>query len=268
MKTLNRIKQALLKSIPAGLILLPIVITGLWSLSARWAWPDLIPSRFSLYGWKAFVVSNDAKLLPYSIFLSLLVTVLTLAISVPAAKALTYPFPGKSLVEVLVFLPIIVPTAAIAMGVHVNFLRLNLAYTMGGVVLMQIFPCLPYGIRIMHSVYEVLGDGWEKQGRILGATRWQTFMRVTLPLLTPGLLASFSMIFIVSFSQYFLTVLIGGGVIETFTTRMFPYLYSGNRTLASVYTGVFNLVSITVLVIVNRLTHKLYAERFKEFYYV
>ena len=76
------------------------------------------------------------------------------------------------------------------------------------------------------------------------------------------------MIFIVSFSQYFLTVLIGGGVIETFTTRMFPYLYSGNRTLASVYTGVFNLVSITVLVIVNRLTHKLYAERFKEFYYV
>ena len=62
----------------------------------------------------------------------------------------------------------------------------------------------------------------------------------------PVMLSAFSMSFIVSFSQYFLTLMIGGGSVRTFAVVMVPYLTSGERNFASVY----SLIFLTIMTIV------------------
>lgn len=92
-----------------------------------------------------------------------------------------------------------------------------------------------------------VGNGLEEQARVLGATPWKAFYKVTLPMLAPVMLSSFSMAYIVSFSQYFLTLLIGGGQVKTFTIVMVPLLQGGNRNIASVYSTVFLGVTLLFL---------------------
>ena len=63
----------------------------------------------------------------------------------------------------------------------------------------------------MQDGTRAIGVKLEEQARVLGAGALQAFFKVTLPNLFPVMLSAFSMAFVVSFSQYFLTLMIGGG---------------------------------------------------------
>ena len=68
--------------------------------------------------------SKSIEILLFSLGLSFIVTLVALVITIPAAKALAlYQFRGKKFIEILTFAPIIVPTVAVAMGIHVQFIR-------------------------------------------------------------------------------------------------------------------------------------------------
>ena len=60
------------------------------------------------------------------------------------------------------------------------------------------------------------------------------------------MLSAFSMAFVVSFSQYFLTLMIGGGNVKTFAIVMVPYLGSGERNFASIYSVIFLVIMLLV----------------------
>ena len=101
-------------------------------------------------------------------------------------------------------------------------------------------------MRLLEDGTRAVGTGLEEQARVLGAGPFQAFVRVTLPNLAPVLLSSFSMAYIVSFSQYFLTLIIGGGRVKTFAIVMVPYLSSGERNFASVYSLIFLTITIVI----------------------
>lgn len=242
-------------------LIAPLIILAIWSFSKIWPWPDLFPKSFGIRGFKyIFNPSNKSlKILMFSVWLSTVVTVITLLISIPAAKALgVYNFKGKRVFKILVLAPIIVPPVVVAMGIHVAFIRMGLANTFVGVVLVHLIPCIPYGVSILTNVFEILGESMEIQARVLGANPFQAFIHITLPLLAPGLLSAGSMVFIVSFSQYFLTFLIGGGKIVTFSMLMFPFIKSGDRMMASVYSSIFILTTLTVLLVMEKMVKSYY----------
>ena len=60
------------------------------------------------------------------------------------------------------------------------------------------------------------------------------------------------MCFIISFSQYFLTLIIGGGNVITYPLVMFPYIQSGDRTLSSLYSIVFIIISLIRVVLIEK----------------
>jgi len=252
-------------------LILPLVVLVIWSFVKIWPWPMIIPASFGLRAWSYFFdsTSDSLSILFYSVYLSFVVSVLTLVITVPAAKALAlYKFKGKKLVEVLTFAPIIVPTITIAMGIHVQFIQLGIANKFIGVVLIQIIPCIPYAVRILKSVFEIIGEQMELQARVLGASTLQAFRYITVPMILPGLISAGSMVFIVSFSQYFLTFLIGGGKIITFSMLMFPFIQSGDRMMGSVYSIVFVTTALIFLIIIEKLTTKFYRGQLEEYKYV
>lgn len=237
------------------LLVLPLIIIVIWSFSKSWPWPKMLPSELGFRGWKYFFdpTSKAIKTLLYSVWLSFVVTIITLVISIPASKALgIYNFRGKKIIELLILAPLIVPPVAIAMGIHLSFIKLGLANTFMGVVLVHLIPCIPYSVRVLKNVFEITGESMEMQARVLGAGPFQAFKNITLPIIAPGIVSAGSLVFIISFSQYFLTFLIGGGRVVTFSMMMFPFIQSGDRMMASVYSIVFILTALGCLQAMER----------------
>lgn len=253
--------KRLLRGVFALLIVIPFLVVFLWSLFSSWRWPDLLPSGFSLRGYEyAFGPSGNAlSVMLYSIGLSMVVTFVTLLICFPAAWALTfYDFKGKKFMNSLVLLPSIVPVLSVALGIHITFLQAGLASTFLGVVLIQILPGIPYGVRLLSDGLALSGNRQEPQARTLGATPLQTLWHITLPMNVPGIVTAGSMVYIVSFSQYFITLLIGGGKITTFTLMMVPFIQNNDRNISSALAILF-LVSLWVVTFL--------AEKFMLHYY-
>lgn len=246
------------------LLILPLMVLVIWSVSNSWPWPNILPKDLGLRAFRHIFSFKTGTLgvLLYSIFLSSTVTIVTLIISIPASKALgVYDFPFKKIFKILILAPIIVPPVAVAMGIHVAFIKMGLANTFIGVVLVHLMPCIPYGVRIITNIFEAIGEKMEVQAKVLGASPIQTFFNITLPLITPGIISAASMVFIVSFSQYFLTFLIGGGRIKTLSLVMFPYIQSGDRMMASAYSIVFSITTLIVLLIMEKSVKKKYKEK-------
>jgi putative spermidine/putrescine transport system permease protein len=78
----------------------------------------------------------------------------------------------------------------------------------------------------------------------LGAGRLRVLWQVELPLLIPAIIAGGTVVFLVSFSEYFLVFLIGGGRVPSFTGYLFPFLASSDRSTGAALTLLFLLVPL------------------------
>lgn len=237
-------------------IMAPVMIMPVWSFAGRWVWPQLFPEAFSMRGMEELFGKHSVVLqvLVSSIGLSVIVAVLAAVIGAMAARALVfYDFKGKELIAFSTVLPIIVPGTAFAMGVHVVFIYLGLADTFLGVILVHLIFALPYTVNIMTDVTDMVGKKLEIQAQVLGASPGRSFFQVTLPLLMPGMISSVSMAYIVSFSQYFITLMIGGGRVKTLSVVMVPFIQGGDRTIAFAYASLFVFSTAAVFVVLELL---------------
>ena len=245
----RKIKQGLILLGLMAVILWPLLLLGLWTVVARWPYPNLWPTAFSLRGLKQLHTQwgQVAPVLGQSFLLSLGVGLLSLVISLLNARFYVQTTAwGRRWLSMLMFLPMLIPATVFGMGIHTPFLRLGLANTIPGVLLVHLLYSLPYANFLVCEAYQNIGLGLEEEAQTLGASPFQAFRLVTLPLLAPVLLTAMVMAYIVSFSQYFLTLLIGGGVVRTYALIMYPYLQANDRTIASVFSLIFLLFTCLV----------------------
>ena len=251
------------------LILAPLVTIGVWVFTERWAWPSLIPQVFSLRALESVFRDRGelAQLFISSMGISLVVAFLSIVIGVMTARALEcYEFLGKRIFSFLSLLPFLVPGTVFVMGVQILFIKMNLSGTVAGVILVHLICSLPYAILLLQDGTRAIGRRLEEQARVLGANSWKAFFQVTLPNLLPVILSAFSMAYIVSFSQYFLTLMIGGGRVKTFSIVMVPYLSGGERNLASVYSMIFLVITICVFGVFEWIVSRITKEQEVEYF--
>ncbi len=269
MKRKNHIITNIILMIFILIIILPVCVMLIWTFSERCAWPDIFPQVFSLRAVNEILGRSAAltKLFLSSIMISIVVAFLSVAIGTMTARALVlYEFYGKNLIYFFVVLPFMVPATVFAMGIQITFIKMGLNNTVPGVIIAHLICSLPYAVRLMMDGQAAVGNRLEEQARVLGASSWQAFVRVSLPILAPVILSSFSMAYIVSFSQYFLTLLIGGGQIKTFAIVMVPYLQSGDRNIACVYSVIFLGITLAVFGIFESIAGKWGRNTETEFY--
>lgn len=244
-------------------ILLPLLLLCIWCFTSRWPYPQLMPRQFSLRGIKElfFGTGNLGQLMISSISLSTITALLTVVISTMAARAfVNYDFVGKRFLQFISILPIIVPGTVFGMGIHVLLIKMHLNNTMAGVILVHTLCALPYCIKIMTDVTELLGSRLEEQAQVLGAPPFRAFLEATLPSLIPGMVSGACMAYITSFSQYFLTLIIGGGKIKTFAIVMVPFIQNGDATISANYSVMFILSAFVVFLIFEIITKRFIRE--------
>lgn len=250
-------------------ILLPILNLIIWAFTERWAWPDLLPQTYSLRAIKEIFSRKDEmiQLFMSSILLSLVVAILSVIIGLMTSRAFVlYDFKYKKQLYFATILPFLIPSTVFAMGIHVIFIKWGLSNSVLGVIIVHLIYSLPYATRLLMDGTMAVGNKLEEQAKVLGANTFQAFTKVTLPILSPVILSALSMSYIVSFSQYFLTLLIGGGKVKTFAIVMFPYLSGGDRNMASVYSLVFLGITIIIFSIFQIAVSKINKNISSDFY--
>ncbi len=232
-------------------VTLPFLPLLLWSFSERWFYPALLPQSFGLRGWSYIFGTVNSQILQAlisSFFLAATSTLISLAVGVPAGRALgLYEFPGKRFVLLTFILPVIVPPLAVAMGLHLWFIRLGLAETFWGVVLVHLTFCLPYTIFVMRGTFSDYSPEFEDQARTLGASRLQVLSRVTIPMIMPGIVVAALFSFLLSWSQYLSTLIIGGGRMLTLPIMLFSLMGSGDRPVAAAVSLIFVIPAFIAL---------------------
>ncbi|TMW71895.1 ABC transporter permease subunit [Alteribacter natronophilus] len=236
-----------------AVFIIPVLLLFLQSVSSPWRFGTLLPGDLNTGGW--LHISGDPGLqhaIMVTVGLGAAVVALNLLIAVPAARFLAFrEFRGKSVLDTILFMPILVPVIAIAMGLHLVFIRIGIADSFTGVLIVHLIPTVPYAIRIFRAGFERIGTKWEEQCRTLGSGRWQTFWHAELPRLAPSLRAAVFLTMVISLSQYVLTVIIGGGRVVTLPLLYYPYAAGGNDTITAAFSILFAAVPVTMVLVIE-----------------
>jgi molybdate transport system permease protein len=152
-----------------------------------------------------------------------------LAIAVMIGTPLAYilarrDFPGKTAVNVLVDLPIVLPPTVAGVALLVAFGRrgvigedldaagINIAFTTTAVILAQTFVSAPFYIRTVTAGFEAVTPAYEGVASTLGASPWRTFLRVTLPLARPSIVAGAILCWARALSELGATLIFAGNL--------------------------------------------------------
>ncbi len=236
-------------------LVLPLVPLAIWSFARGWRFPSLLPNEWTLQAWEYAFSPTSGVLdsLWLTIWIALCATALSILIGVPAGRALgMYKFRGKGIVELLILAPVIVPGIAVALGIHGVFISLGLTNTVNGVILVHLIPTLPYMTLVMAGIFANYDPAFEQQARSLGASPLKTFWYVTLPAIMPGIVVGGLFAFLVSWSQYILTLLIGGGRVVTLPLLLFNFATSGRNDITGAIGMIYILPGILILMLTAR----------------
>jgi sulfate transport system permease protein len=176
-----------------------------------------------------------------------------------------YEFPFKRLVDALVDLPFALPTAVAGIALTAlwaqngwigQWLPFKVSFTPIGVWVALVFIGLPFVVRTLQPVLEDVNRELEEAAATLGATRWQTFTKVILPILTPALLTGFALAFARALGEYGSVIFIAGNMpmISEITplliiTKLEQYDYAGATAIAVVML----VASFLMLLVINLL---------------
>ena len=216
--------------------ILPMIPLLVWSVAHGWHFPDLLPNDWSIRGWE-YLTKPYSRVVPgliNSLLIATGVTLLAFPIAIPAARALgLHRFRGKRFVEFLVLAPLIVPELPVAVGIHVLFIKIGLAGTVLGVLLIHLVLVVPYIVIVLAGVFANYDPESEQSARTLGASPVRTFMHVTLPAIMPGLVVGGLFAFIRSWRTYIFTLVIGGGIVETLPLLVFSFIGTGDNQVSA-----------------------------------
>jgi sulfate transport system permease protein len=164
-----------------------------------------------------------------------------------------YRFAGKKLIDALVDLPFALPTAVAGIaltavysskgwiGQYLEPNGIKVAFTPLGVVVALTFIGLPFVVRTVQPVLADLERELEDAAASLGATRWQTFVRVILPAILPALITGFALAFARGVGEYGSVIFIAGNMPMKseiapllIITKLEQYDYAGATAIAVV----------------------------------
>ena len=198
------------------LLILPVS----FSPSSELAFP---PHGVSLRWYRLFLSDSgwmDATL--FSLGIAALTTICSAVIGTMASVALVRGrLPGRQTLEALLLAPLIVPHIIVAIAVYLQFAPLGLTGTRLGFVLIHTALAVPYVVLVVSAALQRLPPSLEMAGLNLGASRLRCFWSITMPLISPAILAGAVFSALASFDETVVSFFISGVEHQTITRKMF-----------------------------------------------
>ncbi|WP_375389868.1 ABC transporter permease [uncultured Amnibacterium sp.] len=241
-----------------GLVLLylplALVVLNSFNASRTFGFP---PSGFTLRWWAAAVGSEGAlAALGTSVAVGLAATAVALVLGTMAAFAVQrFRFFGRRAVSVLLVLPITLPGIVTGIALNATFTS-YLGLTLGflTVVVGHATFCIVIVFNNVQARLRRLGGSFEEASADLGASTWQTFRFVTLPLMRGALVAGGLLAFALSFDEIVVTNFTAGPAVQTLPIWIFANLFRPNQApVVNVVAAVLTIAAVVPVWIAQRL---------------
>ncbi len=194
-----------------------------------------------------------------SLLLAAMVMVATVVVSLAAGMAFRRRFRGANALFTLTVTSLIIPSILVSLGVGLLFNQAGwdtdwYSSAFGA----QLTWTLPFGLLIMFAVFNRFNKSWEEAARDQGATPWQSFRHVVLPIIAPSVVGVALFGFTLSYDEYARTLLTAGSdntlpleIIGMTTSVTTPVLYALG-TVTTVFSAVVIAVALSVMRVLKR----------------
>ena len=192
------------------------------ALGSHWFYGSWLPQGFTTQWYQYELGDHDfGSLLFNTLFVALAVTIIALIAGFGAAYVLArQQFRGKGLLTVLYLLPMLLPPLVYGIPLATVLLQ-YLGGSLPSVILINLVPVVPFVILILRPFVEQVDGSLEAASRMLGANRFQTFWRVILPLMIPGLLTAGILAMVRTIAMFELTYLVADASSQTLVTILY-----------------------------------------------
>jgi len=190
---------------------------------------------------KVFTEPYNFRIFTFTVKEAFISALFTLIIGFPGAYIVShYNFPGKKLIMSFSTIPFVLPSVLVSLGFIILFGRsgvinnffsqifqkevdLHLIYSFSGIILVHSFYNFPVVVRIIGSSWEGISEDYIKAAKSLGASNLRVFFTVTLPMIVPSIVSSFSLVFIFCFLSFAIILILGGVQFATIEVAIYMY---------------------------------------------
>jgi spermidine/putrescine transport system permease protein len=246
---LRRHAVLLYAALALGYLFVPIAYTVAFSFN-RAGRSNLTWQGFTLDNWgNPCGAPEVCTALGNSLKIGLLATLGATLLGTMVAFALArHRFRGRTPTNLLIFLPMATPEVVLGASLLTMFLDLRVNPGFWTVVVAHVMFCISFVVVTVKARLASLDPRLEQAAMDLYADEWQTFRRVTLPLVAPGILAAALLAFALSFDDFIITNF-NSGTVTTFPKFVYVSATRGIPPQANVIgTAMFAIALVLVLV--------------------
>ena len=187
-------------------LLIPIVYTIVFSFNDSRR-TNIVWRGFTFDNWLTVCNAQDVcSAFGNSVLIAAVATVLATAMGTAIAIALVrYRFRFRRATTLLLFLPMATPEVVLGAGLAAQFLQIGAQKGLGTIIIAHTMFCISFVVVTVRARVAVLDPALEEAGRDLYGSPFQVFLRITFPLLLPGITAAALLSFALSFDDFIIT---------------------------------------------------------------
>ena len=169
-----------------------------------------------------------------------------------------YSFKGKDIVNELIYIPVVIPEIVLGIALLSIYTLLKIELGMFTLILAHICFCIPFVIISVRSTLDNLDPNLEQAASDLGASKFQTFFRIIIPMLMPGILSGAELALTLSLDDVVISYFTAGPGSNTLPLQVYSMIKTGvtpdvNALITIMLLVIFILLFISTLVQVKRM---------------
>ena len=231
--------------------------------------PVLVMIQFSFndakrnYSWEGFTTMWYGKLfsfrnhdlwesLVYSLVIAVVATVISVVIGVLGGIGLKkFEFRCKKFINLMLYVPIVVPEIVLAVSMLIIFMSLGIKLGMGTIVIGHCTFCIPYAVVTIKGRISGDNDTLQEASMDLGANRVQTFWRVTIPSIMPGILSAAFLSFTLSIDDVIMSNMLASARQSTLPVLILSVNRTGITPDINALTTIMVLIMVTGMLLLS-----------------
>lgn len=233
----------------AVIVLLPLVIIFLVGFLKAYGLPlKLENMTLKNYQHVLFISKMARDSMKNSVVLSISAAVITMFVGTMVAYVIVKIKPrGKGILEILGLLPYSIPGIVLAVGVILTWsgsFKINLYNTLWIILIAYIARYMAFSLKSASASLEQVHNSLEEAARSCGASHFGSLQDITLPLIRPGMVAGFFLIFLPAMRELTTSILLYGPFTRTLGVAIYSIKEEGNMVQASALAGIAILIII------------------------
>ncbi|CAB3390717.1 ABC transporter permease [Kyrpidia spormannii] len=176
------------------------------------------------------------------------------ALGTLAALALErYPVPGRRALQELFGSPLVIPSVVLGVALLQWYSAVGIATSILSLIIGHFIIAFPYVVRLVTAkLIDFRESHVERAAANLGATPWQVFWKITLPMIRSGIIAGAVFAFVTSFDDLTVALFVVSTDVQTLPVRLFNYMQYNYDPVVTAISSLMVLLSVVMMVVMER----------------